>query len=253
MLQSNAAVFCGDQTRSYYGTTIQVVQPNPALTVACTHQHVTAEEMPIATAPPQACQLPLGITNTDKRVHSNSPASSPHSLGKDGPKRKRTLSPHTFKLSEKIKPIQDTLPINALSWNDFIESDEEQHERVSFECNMFVYNTLKHACIKCNNGILLALQNVKKFISCINYIPQTQPSIIHYLELVDETADSEDTLLHISLELQEKLKTIYFMTNLVGNILTQRPSSTKSVKNWWVTNTNALHSHQHLLCNQTHG
>ena len=141
MLQSNAAVFCGDQTRSYHGTTIQVVQPNPALTVACTHQHVTAD---IATAPPQACQLPLGITNTDKRVHSNSPASSPHSLGKEGPKRKRTLSPHTFKSSEKIKPILDALPryINALSWNDFIESDEEQHERVSFECNMFAYNTL---------------------------------------------------------------------------------------------------------------
>ena len=72
---------------------------------------------------------------------------------------------------------------------------------------MFVYNTLKYTCIKCNNGIPLALQNLKTFISCINYIPQTQPSIIQYLELVDETADSEDTLLHISLELQENLKT----------------------------------------------
>ena len=100
-------VVTGDWTRSYHGTTIQVVQPNPALTVVCTHQHVTAEEMPIATAPPQACQLPLGITNTDKRVYSNSPASSAHSLGKEGPKRKRTLSPHTFKSSEKIKPIRD--------------------------------------------------------------------------------------------------------------------------------------------------
>ena len=151
MLQSNAAVFCDDQTCSYHSTTIQVVQPIPALTIACTHQHITAEEIPIATGPPQACQLSLGITNTDKRVHNNSPASSPHSLGKEGPKQKRTLSPLTFKPSEKIKPIQDALSrhINALSWNDFIESDEEKHERVSFECNMFVYNTLKHACIKC--------------------------------------------------------------------------------------------------------
>ena len=31
MLQSFAAVYCGDQNRSCHGTTIQITQPNPAI------------------------------------------------------------------------------------------------------------------------------------------------------------------------------------------------------------------------------
>ncbi len=33
LLKSHAAVFCGNQYRSFHGTTIQVVQPNPILRV----------------------------------------------------------------------------------------------------------------------------------------------------------------------------------------------------------------------------
>lgn len=78
ILQTHAAVYCGNQSRSYHATTIQVVQPSVNLKVNCLHDTT----------------LPLSPIPINRRPHSDSPFSSPHHLGKDGPKLKRTLSPH---------------------------------------------------------------------------------------------------------------------------------------------------------------
>ena len=130
MLQSYAAVYCGNQQRSYHGTTIQLVQPDTRLHIQaiggsennnptcssisdCTSfsstLDVNPEELlqsslllnPIGdqsivnvTAVPHddsdsssiaSIQIPHNIAQLRQRQHS--PDSSPHKLGKVGPKR----------------------------------------------------------------------------------------------------------------------------------------------------------------------
>ncbi len=62
MLQSFAAVYCGDKHRSYHGTTIQFTQPNPAI-------HL--KEIRCAN-------------KVAKRILELSPGTSPHKLGQRG-------------------------------------------------------------------------------------------------------------------------------------------------------------------------
>ena len=115
MLQSYSAVYCGDQQRSYHGTTVQLVQPNCNLVlrnidtiatlpstvsseITTTHVHnvhheqthdqlgspsddntnLSAENFQTETSNSRAVQV--------QRMHQFSPDSSPHKLGKVGPK-----------------------------------------------------------------------------------------------------------------------------------------------------------------------
>ena len=113
MLQSHATVYCGDQQRSYHGTTIQLVQPNPRLLVntksvgqtnvtTCSSGENTQEiEMLTTTATQTSDTPPPKSVVSLKCKCGQSPASSPHSLGKVGPKQPRTIKPR--KLAEQLQ------------------------------------------------------------------------------------------------------------------------------------------------------
>lgn len=98
MLQTHAAVYHGHNHRSYHGTTIQLVQP-----IAGSQQ---GDSLSIESGTENM------RTNERRRPIDNSHSTSPHKLGKEGPKRRRTIMIHSsnyntdYTISLFTKPIQ---------------------------------------------------------------------------------------------------------------------------------------------------
>jgi hypothetical protein len=113
-LSSHAAVYCGKQQRSYHGTTIQLVQPVPSLTISSFPDE----------ALPQDNDIPILQEindNTLSKWHrSGSPSNSPHKLGKSGPKRKRTLTVNSSNVTEirKLLSQADMRPCNIKAYQE---------------------------------------------------------------------------------------------------------------------------------------
>ena len=140
-LQSHAAVYSGEQSRSNHGTTIQVVQPVPSITldkssepsvssfhsaIQFNQQHsietlrgstglATKSTTVAINCQPQSVaslELPASLY---KRPCSSSPANSPHKHGKHGPKRHRTMvpSPKNLFYQQSSNTPNSSIPSNS--------------------------------------------------------------------------------------------------------------------------------------------
>lgn len=188
-LKSHAAVYCGDQQRSYHGTTVQVMQPNPAI-------RMHGQTLSLATAL--------------KRNLGCSPTNSPHKLGKVGPKRPRTLVVRN--LTEQLSAVHDSntsppsnevmlspqsvtmLSPQSVTMQGFTEQLNEKQERESLESKILAYMTIKASSQGDSSRLLHEFKDLYAYCTqgCVN------KSNIYYMEMINENPDSSDTMKHVS-------------------------------------------------------
>ena len=135
MLLSYTAVYCGNQQRSYHGTTIQLVQPSQKIVIYdnCeTTTSVSAIVIPQAEIPVHEADTPSSHLQSESPLPQHhaiskctlqcSPDRSPHKVGKTGPKYKRTVAVKNL-TSELKGTIKNTIQMypQSLTMADFGE------------------------------------------------------------------------------------------------------------------------------------
>ena len=157
--------------------------------------------------PVQSPQQTSQSMSKSKRVHVNSPLNSPHNQGKVGPKRRRrTLqvsppkSAHSLVNREKAcchKP-------QKLKLQDFNLAKDETDSEFKLTKQIFSYLLQKLASTKCE--VESTLKPLREFIMPTPaQLADQSPSTIYYMDLIDENADSEETMATVADMVLEKL------------------------------------------------
>ena len=87
-----------------------------------------------------------------------------------------------------------------LQITDFDESECEIQERQMLESKLFVSTVQSH--VISSDGSDTCVGDVRRFLDCdARNLHADQPSLVHYLELVDENPDSDETMTIIAEDL----------------------------------------------------
>ena len=222
MLQSYSAVYCGDQQRSYHGTTLQLVQPGVSLTSAVsddlqsdleTVTTAAGTDMEMTTPPPQSPP-----TGSDSLIQQMSAENSPQHHEKNGPKRQRTMTvndlvPSLQNNSDTQPSLQLTpqSPQIVLTLENFLENNYQANERISLDSKLFSYIIQKY-CFHHNKQTdsvpgNAVISDVRAFLDNKSHhnLQHTQhTSVVHYMELLDENPDCTETMSIVAEDLLAK-------------------------------------------------
>ncbi len=119
-----------------------------------------------------------------RRPHTTSPASSPHKLGKVGPKRRRTVP--IRKLSAVSEASETPIPVGptrqSLTLQGFQESSGEREERVSMQLQLFSYILQKYVVHRSEDSSgKQVLKDVRQFLSPAQ-ASNEHASLVHYMD-----------------------------------------------------------------------
>ena len=212
-LQSHAAVYCGDQSRSYHRTTVQIVQPVPSLKLPVSSgNQVNTEQQQSTQAHPHKTH--------NKRLLSNSPSNSPHQHGKVGPKRRRrtiTISPKKVTSEPRAQQINNCSSHKNLILDNFSETNWEKDSKEKLHKEVFAY-FLQKLTVQ-NSDSSKIIKPLREFLlPSPAQLKDSNPSLIYYMELLDENADSQETMAEVSeLVLEKVLSNSQKQVILVGD------------------------------------
>lgn len=199
-LQRHATVYHGALSRSYHGTTIQIVQPVPTLKLMPNATHECEQSCSTLSSIALADISNCTTVTSSKRQASGSPASSPHKNGKFGPKRRRTVQlPPTKLFSATYQAISNPLEQRhtMLTVDNFIETTDESQSRLHISLQVFAYFLQKHALqSQSEHGVLKPLREF--LIPTPAQLAYHEQSSVYYMELLDENADSEETMAEVA-------------------------------------------------------